>query len=87
MIEIIQTYHHTLAMPVFDKRVPKTFYKAQRDPTWLAAINTELGKFAKNDCFVTVPFTNQRLVPMMWLFSIKTDGTHKARPRPHDPWH
>ena len=25
------------------------------------------------------PFTGQHLVPMKWLFSIKTDGTYKAR--------
>ena len=79
MIAIIQAFHHVLAMPTFDKRVPRNFVKAMRDPLWRAAILTEIGKFSKNDCFIIVPYTGQHLVPMMWLFTIKTDGTFKAR--------
>ena len=48
-------------------------------PEWEQAINTERTKFEVNNCFRSVPFTGQHLVPMMWLFSIKTDGTKKAR--------
>ena len=79
MIAMIQAYHHLLAMPAFDKSVPRTFLKAMKNPTWRAAILLEIGKFSKNDCFVTVPYEGQHLVPMMWLFTIKTDGTYKAR--------
>jgi hypothetical protein len=79
MIAMIQTYHHLLAMPAFDKRVPRTFLKAMQDPTWRTAVSLEIGKFSKNNCFVTVPYEGQHLVPMMWLFTIKTDGTYKAR--------
>ena len=37
------------------------------------------GKFELNNCLAEVPFTGQHLVPMMWLFNVKTDGTKKAR--------
>ena len=49
------------------------------DPLWAAAIMIEINKFAKNSCFKLVPFNGQHLVPMMWLFTIKNDGTYKAR--------
>lgn len=42
-------------------------------------MNTERSKFELNNCLAEVPDTGQHLVPMMWLFSIKTDGTKKAR--------
>jgi Reverse transcriptase (RNA-dependent DNA polymerase) len=48
-------------------------------PKWNKAIDTELIKFEDNNCLQYVPDTGQHLVPMMWLFSIKTDGTRKAR--------
>jgi hypothetical protein len=48
-------------------------------PEWNKAIDTELTKFETNNCFQFVPDTGQHLVPMMWLFNIKTDGTKKAR--------
>ena len=48
-------------------------------PEWKNAIDTELKKFEKNSCLHVVPYIDQHLVPMMWLFSIKTDGTKKAR--------
>lgn len=62
-----------------DPRVPKTFTEAIAIPVWAEAIDKELKKFEVNDCFRIVPYTGQHRVPMMWLFSIKTDGTHKAR--------
>ena len=46
---------------------------------WAEAIDKELTKFEVNKCFTEVPFVNQHLVPMMWLFNVKTDGTRKAR--------
>ena len=48
-------------------------------PEWATAINKELEKFEKNLCLQLVPYTKQHLVPMMWTFVIKTDGTRKAR--------
>ena len=48
-------------------------------PEWKKAIDTELKKFEKNHCLEIVPYTEQHLVPTMWLFGIKTDGTKKAR--------
>ena len=48
-------------------------------PLWAAAITTELGKFRNHNCLVMTPFTGQHVVPMKWIFSIKTDGTCKAR--------
>ena len=79
MIAIINAFHHILVMPTFDKRCPRTFDKAMLDPLWAAAIMIEINKFDKNTCFKIVPFNGQHLVPMMWLFTIKTDGTFKAR--------
>ena len=48
-------------------------------PDWAQAIDTELSKFEKNSCLEIVPYLDQHLVPMMWLFNVKTDGTKKAR--------
>ena len=79
MIALLQAYHHLLVMPASDHRIPRTFLKAMKDPLWRAAISIELGKFSKNECFLLVKYTGQHLVPMMWLFNIKTDGTLKAR--------
>ena len=62
-----------------DPRVPRTFPEAWKLPEWRTAIDKELTKFEVNQCFRIVPFTGQHRVPMMWLFNIKTDGTHKAR--------
>ena len=60
-------------------RVPKDFWKAMAIPEWNKAIDTELIKFEANNFLQYVPDTGQHLVPMMWLFSIQTDGTKKAR--------
>jgi hypothetical protein len=79
MIALLETHHHMLTMPSFDHRVPRSFMKAMRDPLWRAAIIIELGKFEKNDCLRLVEFTGQHLVPLMWIFTIKNDGTFKAR--------
>ena len=67
------------ALEVRDPRVPTSYDKAVILPLWTAAITTELGKFRDHNCLVMTPFTGQHLVPMKWLFSIKTDGTYKAR--------
>jgi hypothetical protein len=62
-----------------DPRTPKCYKDAIKSPIWVEAIDKELTKFEVNHCLHLVPYTGQHKVPMMWLFSIKTDGTHKAR--------
>jgi hypothetical protein len=79
VITLIQVSHHVLVLPSFDKRVPRTYLKAMQDPLWRAAIKKETDKFSLNECFKLVLFIGQHLVPMMWIFAIKTDGTYKAR--------
>ena len=64
---------------VKDPNVPQNFYKAIKHPVWAAAIDKELCKFEKNMCLQIVPYNGQHMVPMMWTFVIKTDGTKKAR--------
>jgi hypothetical protein len=59
--------------------VPQNYYKAMRYPEWREAIDKELTKFEKNLCLEIVPYNKQHLVPMMWTFVIKSDGTKKAR--------
>ena len=49
-----------------------------KDRLWADAVDKELIKFEAYKCFTEVPFVNQHLVPMTWLFNIKTDGTRKA---------
>ena len=71
--------HWKLSVAVKEPNVPKSFWEAMRYPEWEAAINKESGKFEVNNCLQEVPYTNQHLVPMMWLFNVKTDGTKKAR--------
>ena len=74
-----ETQHFKKMSPIRDPRVPSSFSKAILSPLWRASIDKECDKFAKNDCLRVVPFNGQHLVPMMWLFTIKTDGTLKAR--------
>jgi hypothetical protein len=62
-----------------DPRVPSNYYNAIRIDEWKQAIDKELAKFEKNLCLQIVPYNNQHLVPMMWTFAIKSDGTKKAR--------
>ena len=64
---------------VKDPNVPSNFRNAIKIPEWAEAINKELEKFEENLCLQLVPYNNQHLVPMMWTFVIKTDGTRKAR--------
>ena len=78
-LSVIETSHFlTLATPD-TPHVPKTFWKAMAIPEWKLSIDTELKKFEANACLEFVPYTGQHLVPMMWLFNIKNDGTRKAR--------
>ena len=75
-----ETQHNMFALsPVRDPNCPRTYEQAMRIPSWAAAIDKELTKFETNNCLSYVPYNGQHLVPMMWLFNIKTDGTHKAR--------
>ena len=74
-----ETQHYSkLGVPI-DNRVPRGYAQAAHIPAWKEAIDKECEKFSKNKCFTLVPYNGQHLVPMMWLFSIKTDGTLKAR--------
>ena len=75
----VETSHFSLSVKIKDPNVPKSFWDAMCLPEWEAAINKERSKFELNNCLEEVPYVNQHLVPMMWLFSIKTDGTKKAR--------
>ena len=75
-----ETQHNMFALtPVRDPNCPRTYEQAMKIPSWAAAIDKELTKFEINHCLSYVPYNGQHLVPMMWLFNIKTDGTHKAR--------
>lgn len=79
-IIMCETQHKMYALtPIRDPNVPRTFDQAMRIPCWKEAINKELTKFEENSCLTYVEYNGQHLVPMMWLFNIKTDGTHKAR--------
>ena len=79
-IIMCETQHKMFALtPVRDPNCPRTFDQAMRIPCWAEAIDKELTKFEINSCLTYVEYNGQHLVPMMWLFSIKTDGTHKAR--------
>ena len=75
-----ETQHKMFALtPVRDPNCPRNFDQAMRIPCWAEAIDKELTKFETNSCLTYVEYNGQHLVPMMWLFSMKTDGTHKAR--------
>jgi hypothetical protein len=78
-LSMVETTHNMFIMPVKDSRVPRTYRQAMNDPVWAQAVETEKTKFRDNEVLLSVPFTGQHLVPMMWLFSIKTDGKYKAR--------
>ena len=78
-LKMVELTHYNLSVKIKDPDVPKNFWEAMRIPDWEAAINKERGKFEINNCLKEVPYTGQHLVPMMWLFNIKTDGTKKAR--------
>ena len=79
LMTVVETSHYDQIKTLPDTGFPKSFWRAMKDPPWAKAIDTELMKFEVNSCFNIVPFTGQHLVPMMWLFSVKNDGTKKAR--------
>ena len=60
-------------------RIPKSYEEAMTIPEWRKAIETELEKFRTHNCLIMAIYDGQHLVPMKWIFSIKTDGTYKAR--------
>ena len=79
-----ETMHHDctkqmLYMEVRDQRVPSSYDKAILIPMWSTSICVELEKFKKHNCLLLMRFDGQHLVPMKWIFSIKMDGTYKAR--------
>jgi hypothetical protein len=73
-LSIIETSHFMSLDIAPESHIPKDFWKAMTLPEWNKSIDTELTKFEKNNCFQFVPDTGQHLVPMMWLFNIKTDA-------------
>ena len=66
----VHLFHVLHYNQIKDPYIPKDFWTAMQYPEWEQAINTERIKFEVNNCFRSVPFTGQHLVPMMWLFSI-----------------
>ena len=78
-IIMCETQHNMFSLtPARDPNCPRSYEQAIRIPCRAYAINTELTKFEDNNRLTYVPY-GQHLEPMMWLFNIKTDGTHKAR--------
>jgi hypothetical protein len=78
-LSIIETSHFMSLDIAPEPHIPKDFWKTMALPEWNKAIDTELTKFETNNCFQFVPIAGQHLVPLMWLFNIKTDGTKKVR--------
>lgn len=78
-LAMCETQHFYKIKQIRDPLVPQNYYKAMKQPLWASAIDKELIKFEKNLCLQIVPYNGQHLVPMMWTFVIKTDGTKKAR--------
>ena len=78
-LAMCETQHFYKIKQIKDPLVPRNYYKAMQNPLWATAIDKELVKFEKNLCLQIVPYNGQHLVPMMWTFVIKTDGTKKAR--------
>ena len=78
-LSVIETSHFLTLSTPDAPTVPKAFWKAMKIPEWKVAIDIELTKFETNACLEFVPYTGQHLVPMMWLFNVKNDGTKKAR--------
>ena len=79
MLIVVETSHYDQVKTVVGPGIPKTFWRAMKEPPWAKAIDTELTKFEVNSCLRIVSFTGQHLVPMMWLFSVKNDVTKNAR--------
>ena len=66
-------------MMIKDLRISKSYEEALTIPEWCKAIETELEKFRTHNCLIMAIYDEQHLVSMKWIFSIKTDGTYKAR--------
>ena len=81
MVETSYVDHERLLQytNITDPRIPKSYDEAVRHPLWSEAINVELTKFEKNSSLDIVDFDNQHLVPLKWIFNIKSCGTYKAR--------
>jgi hypothetical protein len=79
MLSVIETSHCISLDVAPEPHILKDYWKAMAIPEWNKAIGTELTKFETNSCFQFVLNIGQHLVPMVWLFSITTDGTKKAR--------
>ena len=66
-------------MMIKDLRIPKSYGEAILISEWRKAIETELEKSRSHNCLIMAIYDSQHLVPMKWIFSIKTDVTYKAR--------
>ena len=56
-------HYSKLGVPV-DPRIPKSFKQAIQILAWKIAIDKECEKFAKNDCFIVVPFNGMTRTPV-----------------------
>ena len=63
-------------MMIKDPRIPKSYEEAMKIPE---VIEIELEKFRTHNCLIMAIYDGQHFVLMKWIFSIKTDGTYKAR--------
>ena len=66
-------------MTIKDPCIPKSYEEAMTISEWRKAIETELEKLRTHNCLIMATYDGQHLVPMKWIFSIKTDGTYEAR--------
>jgi hypothetical protein len=63
-----------------DDRVPTTVSAAMKDPQWKEAIHIEMQRQIRRGTWRTVPYIKgTRLLPLKWVFKIKSDGRYKAR--------
>ena len=62
-------------MMIKDPRIPKSYEEAMTIPEWRKTIETVPEKFRPHNCLIMAIYDGQHLVPMKWIFSIKTDGT------------
>ena len=67
-VHLFQVLHDNIAVQIKEPYSPKDFWTAMQYPEWEQAINTERTKFEVNNCFRSVPFTSQHLVPMLVPF-------------------
>ena len=61
-------------------KTPKSYIEAMKDLNWQEAIQKEIDAWKRLNVFELVPKVNKTtIVPTKWLFTIKNDGSLKAR--------